>query len=61
MLVSIGVSALNPLIGHIFMMQMFSFNFGFCSGSRADFRAESLQRLMYFNQIELFVLMERVC
>ena len=61
MLVSIGVSALNPLIEHIFMMQMFSFNFGFCSGSRADFRPETLQRFMNFNQIEHFVLMERVC
>ena len=28
-LVSIRVSALNHLIGHIFMMQMFTFNFGF--------------------------------
>ena len=40
------------------MMQMFSSISGFDSGSRANFRAESLQRLMYFNQIEHFVLME---
>ena len=42
MLVSIGVSSLNHLIGHIFMMQMFSFNLGFDSGSRAHFRPKSL-------------------
>ena len=29
MLVSIGVSGVIHLIGHIFMMQMYSFNFGF--------------------------------
>ena len=61
MLVSIGFSALNHLIGHFFMMQMFSFKFGFDSGSRAHFRPKSLQRFIYFNQIEHFVLMERVC
>ena len=61
MLVSIGVSALNQIIGHIIMMQMFSPISGFDSGSRADFRPESLQSFMYFNQIEHFVLMERVC
>ena len=43
------------------MMQMFSFNLGFDSGSRANLSAESLQRFMYYNQIEHFVLMERVC
>ena len=61
MLVSIGDSGINHLIGHIFMMQMFFFNFGFDSGFRADFRPESLQRFMFSNQIEHFVLMERVC
>ena len=59
-LVSIGFSALNHLIGHIFMMQMFSSISGFDSGSRAHFRPESLQRFIYSNQIEHFVLMERV-
>ena len=43
------------------MMQLFSFNFGFDSGSLANLRAESLQRFIYFNQIGHFVLMERVC
>ena len=38
----IGVSGLNHLFEHIFMMQMFSFNFGFDSGSRAHFRSENL-------------------
>ena len=61
MLVSIGDSGMNHLIGHIFMMQMFFFNFGFDSGFRANFRVESLQRFMFSNQIEHFVLMERVC
>ena len=61
MLVSIGVSALNQIIGHIFMMQMFFFNFGFDSGFRANFRVESLQIFMFSNQIEHFVLMERLC
>ena len=37
---SIGVSGVIHLIGHIFMMQMDSFNFGFDSGSRAHFRSE---------------------
>ena len=60
MLVSIGVSALNHLIGHIFMMQMFFFNFGFRFWSLANLRAESIQRFIYSNQIEHFVLMERV-
>ena len=49
MLVSIGDIGINHLIGHIFMMQMISSISGFDSGSRANFRAESLQRLMYFN------------
>ena len=61
MLVSIGVSALNQIIGHIFMMQLFSFNFGFDSGSRAHFRPESLQSFIYFNQIGHFCADERVC
>ena len=30
------------------MMQMFSFNFGFDSASRAHFRPESIQRFIYF-------------
>ena len=61
MLVSIGDIGINHLSGHIFMMQMFFFNFGFDSGSRAHFRPESLQRFIYFNQIGHFVLMERLC
>ena len=42
------------------MMQMFSINFGFDSASRAHFRPESLQRFIYFIQIQHFVLMQRV-
>ena len=60
MLVSFGDSGIYHLIGHIFMMQMFPSISGFDSGSRADFRPEILQRFMNFNQIEHFVLMERV-
>ena len=37
---SIGVSGEIHLIGHIFMMQMDFFHFGFDSGSRAHFRSE---------------------
>ena len=55
---SIGVSGVIHLIGHIFMMQMDSFNFGFYSGSRAHFRSESFQRFIYFNKIQHFVLVE---
>ena len=40
MSVSIGVSVVIHLIGHIFKLQMDSFNFGFDSGSRAHFRSE---------------------
>ena len=42
------------------MMQMFPSISGFDSGSRPNLSAESLQRFMYYNQIEHFVLMERV-
>ena len=61
MLVSIGGSGINHLVGHIFMTQMVSFNFGFWSASRNHFYSESVQRFIYFNQIEHLVLMERVC
>ena len=37
---SIGVSGVIHLIGHIFMMQTDYFDFGFDSGSRAHFRSE---------------------
>ena len=43
------------------MMQMFSFNFGFDSGSGAYFHSVSVQRFIYCNKIEHFTLMERVC
>ena len=36
----IGVSGLIHLIGHIYMMQIDSFNLAFDSGSRAHFRSE---------------------
>ena len=41
LLVSIGVSGVIYLIGHILMMQMDSSISGFDSGSRAHFRSES--------------------
>ena len=52
---------ITHLIGHIFMMQMLSFNFGFDSDSRHHFHSKSFQRFIYFNKIEYFTLMERVC
>ena len=36
---SIGVSGVTHLIGHISMMQVDSFNFGYDSVSRAHFRS----------------------
>ena len=54
----IGVSGLNHLFEHIYMMQMFSFNFGFDSASRAHFRSGSVMRFIYFNKNKYFVLME---
>ena len=56
-----GVSGLNHLFEHIFMMQMFSFNFGFDSASRSHFRSESVMRFIYFDKNKHFVLMECVC
>ena len=61
MLVSIADCGINHLIGHNFMMQMFSFNLGFDSGSIPHFRPESVERFIYFNQIEHFVLIETFC
>ena len=61
MLVSIVDSGINHFIGHNFIMQMFSFYLGYDSSSIAHFRPESVQRFICFNQIEHFVLMERVC
>ena len=49
------------IIGYILMMQMFFFNFDFDSDSRAHFRSETLQRFIYFNNIQHFVLMEGNC
>ena len=50
---SIGVSGVNHLIGHIFMMQMDSSISGIDSGSRAHFRSESFQRFIYFKEFTL--------
>ena len=58
---SIGIWGLFHSIGHIFMMQMDSFNSGFDSGSRAHFRSESFQRFIYFNKIQHFVLVSGDC
>ena len=43
------------------MMQMFSFNLGFDSGSGAHLLSESDQRFLISLKIEHFTLMERVC
>ena len=58
---SIGVSGVTNLIGHIFMMQMDSSISGFDSVSRAHFRSESVQRLIIFNKIRHFILVEGDC
>ena len=55
---SIGFPGVIQLIGHIFMMQMDSFNFGFDSGFRAHFRSERDLRFINFNKIQHFVHME---
>ena len=39
---SMGVSGVIHLIGHIIMMQMDSFNFGLNTGSRPHLRSESV-------------------
>ena len=57
----IVVYGLNHLFEHIFMMQKFSFKFGFDSASRSHFRSESVMRFIYFNKNIHFVLMECVC
>ena len=58
----IGVSGLNHLFEHIFMMQMiFPSISGFDSASRAHFRSESVMRFIYFNNNKHFVTMEWVC
>ena len=49
---SIRINGIIPLIGHISMMQMFSFNFWFYSGSGAHFHSKSFQRFIYCNKIE---------
>ena len=51
---SIGISSVIHLNGHIFMMQMDSFNLRFSSDSRAHLRSESFQRFIYFNKIQHF-------
>ena len=56
----IGVSGLNHLFEHIFMMQMFYSISGFDSASRAHLRSESVMRFIYFNKFKHFVLMEWV-
>ena len=61
MLGPIGVSGLNHLFEHIFMMEMFPSILGFDSAFSAHFRPESVLRFIHFNRNEHFVLMERVC
>ena len=43
------------------MMEMFTSISGFDSGSIAHFRPESVERFIYFNQIEHFVLIKTLC
>ena len=57
----IGVSGLNHLFEHIFMMQMFPSISAFDSASRAHLRSESVMRFIYFNKNKHFVTMEWVC
>ena len=57
----IGVSGLNHLFEHIFMMQRFYSISGFDSASRAHLRSESVMRFIYFNNNKHFVLMEWLC
>ena len=58
---SFRVSGVIHIIGYILMMQMFSSISDFDSDSRAHFRSETFQRLIYFNNIQHFVLMEGDC
>ena len=58
---SIGFTGVFQFIGHIFMMQMDSFNFEFWFGFRPHFRSEWLLRFIYFNKIQHFDPMERDC
>ena len=55
---SIGVSGVTHLIGHILMMQVDSFNLGYDSVTRAHFETEYVQRFIYFNKIRHFVIVE---
>ena len=55
---SIGVSDVTHLIGHILMMQWIPSLSGFDSVSRARFRSESVQRFNYSKRIRHFVLVE---
>ena len=53
MLVSIGVSALNQIIGHIFMMQYVFLQFRvLIRVLELDFSPESLQRFIYLIKID---------
>ena len=56
----IGVSGLNHLFEHIFMMQIFSFISGFDSGV-SGFPFGISHEIHYFNKSKHFVLMEWVC
>ena len=58
---SFRVSGVIHIIGYILMMQMFSSISDFDSDSTAHFRSETLQRIIYYNNIQHFVLMEGEC
>ena len=63
-ILSLWISVTIHLIGYIYMMQMFSFNFRFSifdSDSRPHFRSESVQRFINCNKNGYFVHRRRVC
>ena len=60
MLVSIGVSGINHLIGHFLRCECFPSISCFDSYSRAHFHSESVQRFIYYNQFQHYALMDRV-
>ena len=58
---SIGVSGVTHLIGHIFLCRWIPSISGFDSVSRAHFRSESVRGLTTFNKIRHFILVEGDC
>ena len=61
MLASFGSSVVLHWFGHISMMQMVSFNFGFWFGFWCSFQSRIIPEIHLFFQIGHFVLRRRVC